>query len=51
MVPRSVTQIPWVLQVVYDALISVIGEEYPEVHFDSLPPTFPPWLEVANLQE
>lgn len=38
-------------QVVYDAFISVIGERYPEVHFDNLPSTFPPWLEAANLQE
>ncbi|KAF8061561.1 SGNH hydrolase-type esterase domain-containing protein [Lyophyllum atratum] len=28
----------------YDALVKTIGEKYPDVHFDNMPSTFPPWL-------
>ncbi|KAG5647150.1 hypothetical protein DXG03_001105 [Asterophora parasitica] len=31
-------------QVMYDALVKTIADTYPEVHFDNLPSTFPPWL-------
>lgn len=31
-------------QLTYDALVKTIKENYPDVHFDSLPTTFPPWL-------
>ncbi|KAF9466333.1 GDSL Lipase/Acylhydrolase [Collybia nuda] len=37
-------------EVLYEALINVIGERYPEVHFDNLPSTFPPWVDIANLK-
>ncbi|KAG6919961.1 hypothetical protein DXG01_013310 [Tephrocybe rancida] len=35
-------------KVTYDALVETIKQSYPEVHFDSLPETFPPWLALSE---
>ncbi|GLB35385.1 putative GDSL-like Lipase/Acylhydrolase family protein [Lyophyllum shimeji] len=32
----------------FDALMQTIQDKYPELHFDNLPPTFPPWLSYAE---
>ncbi|KAG6831291.1 hypothetical protein H0H92_011498 [Tricholoma furcatifolium] len=35
-------------QVLYRALVATIKESYPEVHFENLSETFPPWLTLAE---
>ncbi|KAF8162905.1 SGNH hydrolase-type esterase domain-containing protein [Crassisporium funariophilum] len=33
-------------RVMYDAMIATIAREYPEVHYDNLPYSFPAWAEI-----
>ncbi|KAL4068069.1 SGNH hydrolase-type esterase domain-containing protein [Scleroderma yunnanense] len=35
-------------EIVYNSVMSIIEEKYPEIHYDKLPMTFPPWAEIPK---